>query len=126
MLEVEEESNKESQKSEKKEEDSKIDNWKTKLARFTAHFNGPDSYELLRSRIAEPILSVNHHIAVHILFMVNRWIVGVLMIYMLTVATFGDSLLMPIAVMVCGGVVSVSRLGMWDKVRSCFNRCRSS
>jgi len=43
LLEVEEES-KGSQKSEKKEEESKIDNWKTKLARFMAHFNGPDSY----------------------------------------------------------------------------------
>ena len=29
-----------------------MDNWKTKLSRFMAHFNGPDSYELLRSRIA--------------------------------------------------------------------------
>ena len=91
-----------------------------------AHFNGPDSYELLRSRIAEPILNVNHHIAIHILFMVNRWIVGILMIYMLTIATFGDSLLMPLSVIIAGAVTTLSRLFMWDRLRACFNRCRSS
>jgi hypothetical protein len=91
-----------------------------------AHFNGPDSYELLRSRIAEPVLNVNHHIAVHILFMVNRWIVGVLMLYLFTVAKVGDSIIMPALVVSCAGVVTVSRLLGWDKVRACFAKCRSS
>jgi hypothetical protein len=91
-----------------------------------AHFNGPDAYELLKSRISEPILSVNHHIAVHILFMVNRWIVGVLMVYLCSMATYGDSILMPIAVLISSAAVTVGRIANWDKARACFNRCRSS
>lgn len=103
-----------------------MDNCKTKFARFIAHFNGPDAYELLKSRISEPVLSVNHHIGVHILFMANRWIVGVLMVYLCSLASFGDALLMPVAVLVCSGAVTVGRVASWDKARACFNRCRSS
>jgi len=103
-----------------------VDNFKTKFARFMAHFNGPDAYELLKSRISEPILSVSHHIAVQILFMANRWIVGILMVYLCSMATVGDSILMPILVLLSSAAVTIGRVATWDKARACFNRCRAS
>ena len=102
-----------------------MDNCKTKFSRFIAHFNGPDSYELLKSRIAEPALSVSHSFAVHVLFMANRWIVGVLMFYALSTATFGDSVIMPASVLGCAGVVTLCWLMTWDKFRACLQRFRS-
>lgn len=90
-----------------------------------AHFNGPDSYELLKSRICEPVLSVTHHFAIHILFMANRWIVGVLMFYAISVGKIGDSIIMPAAVLASSGVISLSWLFTWDKFKACLLRCRS-
>lgn len=90
-----------------------------------AHFNGPDSYELLKSRICEPVLSVTHHFAIQILFMANRWIVGVLMFYAISVGKVGDSILMPAAVLASSGVVTLGWLMSWDKFKACLLRCRS-
>ena len=125
---LEEESQKEIEGSEKKEEgssDAHLHNWKTKLVRLTAHFNGPDSYELLKSRIAEPVLAVSSSLAIDAVFMANRWVVACLMFYMASVGTVGDSVLMPIFIIATAALLSLCRLLTWDKFRKCLSACRS-
>jgi hypothetical protein len=56
--------------------------------------------------------------------MVNRWAVGILMIYLFTIATFGDSVIMPAAVTASSAVVTFARLMTWDKFRSCLQKLR--
>jgi hypothetical protein len=92
---------------------------------LVAHFNGPDSYELLKSRIAPPVLSVNHNFPIQALFMINRWLVVFIMVYILSTATVGDSILMPVIMITTAFLISFLRLLTWDKVRNCLNRCRS-
>lgn len=83
------------------------------MVRFIAHFNGPDSYELFRSKISEPVLAVNHSLAIQAVFMANRWLVCILMFYMLSVATIGDSILMPLLNICTGGILTLCRLLTW-------------
>lgn len=106
-------------------EGSHLHNWKTKLVRLTAHFNGPDSYELLKCRIAEPVLIVSSSLAIDAIFMANRWVVCFLMFYMASVGTVGDSVLMPIMVIATASLLTVCRLLAWDKLRKCLSSCRS-
>jgi hypothetical protein len=80
---------------------------------LTAHFNGPDSYELLKCKIAEPVLAVSTSLPIDAIFMANRWVVCILMFYMASVGTVGDSVLMPILVISNAAVVSLCRLLTW-------------
>jgi hypothetical protein len=93
--------------------------------RLTAHFNGPDSYELLKCRIAEPVLAVSSSLAIEALFMANRWVVCLLMFYMASVGSVGDSVLMPIMVIATAALLTTCRLLTWDKLRKCLTACRS-
>lgn len=89
-----------------------------------AHFNGPDTYELLKSHISQPVLAVTHSGPIQIIFMLNRWVVAFIMVYMLTIADVGDSVLMPLFSILFGAIVSLCWLFKVDKFRACLNRCR--
>lgn len=81
--------------------------------RLIAHFNGPDSYELLKSKIAEPVLAVSSSLAIDAIYMLNRWIVCFLMFYMVSIGTIGDSVMMPISVISSGALLTLCRLLTW-------------
>ena len=91
-----------------------------------AHFNGPDSFELLKSHISTPVLAVTHSGPIHVIFMANRWVVCFLMVYMLSIADIGDSVLMPLFGVLMGAGLSLCWLFKIDKLRSCLNRCRNN
>lgn len=71
------------------------------------------------------MLAVSSSLAIDVIFMLNRWVVCVLMFYMASIGTIGDSVLMPIFVIANAGLLTVFRLLGWDKVRKCLSACRS-
>jgi hypothetical protein len=68
---------------------------------------------------------VSSSLAIDAIFMLNRWVVCVLMFYMASVGTVGDSVLMPIFVIANAALLTIFRLLGWEKVRKCLSACRS-
>lgn len=48
-----------------------------------------------------------------------------MMAYMLSISTIGDSIYMPMTVILSGGIVSFARMMTVDKIKACLSKMRT-